>query len=105
LTSKQQQAINSKTQLEEHCRAIEDHRKVLRDQAEQNCKDIKILYQEIRNAIDERETQALIEVENLVSQEEELQLSHEMKFRDQIVQICTFERGIASALSGKEDDI
>jgi hypothetical protein len=72
LTSKQQQAIHSKTLLEEHCRAIEDHRKVLRDQAEQNCKDIKILYQEIRNAIDERETQALLEVENLVSQEEEL---------------------------------
>jgi hypothetical protein len=28
-----------------------------------------------------------------------------MKFRDQIVQICTFERGIAPALNGKEDDI
>jgi len=45
---------------------------VLRDQAEQNCKEIKLLYQEIRNAIDERETLALLEVENLVSQEEEL---------------------------------
>jgi hypothetical protein len=28
-----------------------------------------------------------------------------MKFRDQIVQICTFERGISAALAGKEDDI
>ena len=28
-----------------------------------------------------------------------------MMFRDQIVQICMFERGIAAALAGKEDDI
>ena len=56
--------------MELQIRDISSHQSSLRESAERNAKDLKLLYQELRNIIDEREQVAIAEVHAKLDKEQ-----------------------------------
>ncbi len=86
-------------------REINSHQISLRDSAERNAKDLKLIYQELRNIIDEREQLAIAEIHSKLDREQIKYNEDLNKAKHRIEMINDFENNTFGAIVGSEDEI
>ena len=86
-------------------REINSHQISLRDSAERNAKDLKLIYQELRNIIDEREQLAIAEIHSKLDREQIKYNEDLNKAKHRIELINDFENNTFGAIVGSEDEI